>query len=112
MSMKSSGNERRFLPVVRQCWKAAADHHSKSIEKREKLLLLCLGQIEEAFRHVLGLALVALDCALQRQRFEVMHEARPHTQAPKWRRAEFVRGILRPGLDDAVAGPDVVQQKI
>jgi len=36
----------------------------------------------------------------------------PHTQAPKRRRAEFVRGILRPGLDDAVAGLDVMQQKI
>jgi hypothetical protein len=31
------------------------------------LLLLCLGQIEEALRHVLGLALVALDRALQGQ---------------------------------------------
>jgi hypothetical protein len=33
----------------------------------EELLLLCLGQIEEALRHVLGLALVALDRALQGQ---------------------------------------------
>src|SRR5690242_5214473 len=41
-----------------------------------------------------------------------MHKARPRAQAPKWRRAELVRSILRPGLDDAVAGPDVVQQKI
>ena len=55
------------LPVVRQGWEAAADHHSKRIEKREELLLLCLGQIEEALRHVLGLALVALDRALQGQ---------------------------------------------
>jgi hypothetical protein len=42
------------------------DHHSKRIEKRKELLLLCLGQIEEAFRHGLGLALVALDRILQR----------------------------------------------
>src|SRR6267378_6956500 len=41
-----------------------------------------------------------------------MHKARPRAQPPKWDRAELVRGILRPGLDDAVAGPDVVQQKI
>ena len=87
------------------------DHHSKRIEKREELLLLCLGQIEEAFGHVFGLALVALDCALQRQRCVVMHKARPSTQAPKWGRAELVRSILRPGLDDAVAGPDVCSRK-
>src|SRR6202007_1746354 len=48
-------DERRLLPVVRQGWEAAADHHSKRIEKREELLLMCLGQIEEAFDHVLGL---------------------------------------------------------
>src|ERR1700731_4603774 len=41
-----------------------------------------------------------------------MHKARPRAQPPKWSRAELVRSILRPGLDDAVAGPDVVQQKI
>src|SRR5438874_10416106 len=41
-----------------------------------------------------------------------MHKARPSAQTPKWSRAELVRSILRPGLDDAVAGPDVVQQKI
>src|SRR5438874_6871034 len=41
-----------------------------------------------------------------------MHKARPSAQPPKWSRAELVRSILRPGLDDAVAGPDVVQQKI
>src|ERR1700730_6088906 len=85
---------------------------SKRIEKREELLLLCLGQIEEVLRHVRGLALVALDRALQGQRFEVMHKPRPHAQAPKCRRAKFVRGILRPGLDDAVAGLEVMQQKI
>jgi hypothetical protein len=59
-------DERRLLPVVRQGWEAAADHHSKRMEKREELLLLCLSQIEEALRHVLGLALVALDRILQR----------------------------------------------
>ena len=59
-------NERRLLPVVRQGWEAAADHHSERIEKREELLLLCLSQIEEAFRHVLGLAPVALDRILHR----------------------------------------------
>src|SRR4029077_6124957 len=42
----------------------------------------------------------------------VMHKARPRAQPPKWSGAELVRSILRPGLDDAVAGPDVVQQKI
>jgi hypothetical protein len=31
-------------------------------------------------------------------------------RAPTW--SEFVRGILRPGLDDAVAGLDVMQQKV
>ena len=62
--------------------------------------------------HLLGLALVALDRTLQGQRFEIMHKARPHAQAPKWRRAQFVRSILRPGLDDAVAGLDVMQQKV
>src|ERR1700719_5052472 len=41
-----------------------------------------------------------------------MHKARPRAQTPRWSRTELVRGILRPGLDDAVAGPDVVQQKI
>ena len=41
-----------------------------------------------------------------------MHKARPHAQAPQWRRAEFVRGILRPGLDNAVAGLEVMQQEI
>jgi len=51
----SGGFERQLL-----------DHHSKRIEKREELLLLCLSQIEEAFRHVIGLALVALDRILQR----------------------------------------------
>ena len=101
-------DERRLLPVVRQGWEAAADHHSKRIEKREELLLLCLSQIEEALRHVLGLALVALDRILQRQRSVVMHKARPRAQPPKWSRAELVRSILRPGLDDAVAGADVV----
>src|ERR1700758_633117 len=75
-------------------WPESSDHRrtvitSKRIEKREELLLLCLGQIEEALRHVLGLGLVALDRALQRYRFEIMHKARPHAQAPKWSRAEF-----------------------
>src|SRR5712671_4330447 len=98
---------------IPRCWPGwRAVITSKRIEKREELLLLCLGQIEEALRHVLGLALVTLDRALQGQRFEVMHKARPHAEAPKCRRAEFVRGILRPGLDDAVASLDVVQQKI
>src|ERR1700730_15679824 len=41
-----------------------------------------------------------------------MHKARPRAQAPKWSRTELVRSILRPGLDNAVAGPDVVQQKV
>src|ERR1700730_16067166 len=63
-----------LVPVPR--WPESSDHRrtvitSKRIEKREELLLLCLGQIEEALRHLLGLALVALDCALQGQRFEI-----------------------------------------
>jgi predicted AlkP superfamily phosphohydrolase/phosphomutase len=55
---------------------------------------------------------VALDCALKGQRCMVMHKARPRAQPPEWGRPELVRGILRPGLNDAVASPDVVQQKI
>ena len=42
----------------------------------------------------------------------VMHKTWPHAQSPKGRRAQFVSGILRPGLDDAVAGLDVMQQKV
>ena len=88
------------------------DHPSKRIEKRDELLLLRLGQIEKAVGDVLGLALVPLDRALQGQRFEIMHKARPHAQTPEGRGAQFVSGILRPGLDDAIAGLDVVQQKV
>src|ERR1700761_1996177 len=55
---------------------------------------------------------MALDRALQGQRSEVMHKARPHAQTPEWRCAKFVGGVLRSSLDDAVAGLDVVQQKI
>src|ERR1700758_1723705 len=41
-----------------------------------------------------------------------MHKTRPHAQPPRGRRPQFVSGILRPGLDDAVAGLDVMQQKV
>ena len=64
--MKSSGTNGGYCRLFATVWEAAADHHSERIEKREELLLLCLSQIEEAFRHVLGLALVALDRILQR----------------------------------------------
>jgi hypothetical protein len=70
------------------------------------------GQIEEAFGDLFGLAFVPLDRVLKRQRLMVMHKTRPHAQASKWHGAEFVCRILRSRLDDAVAGPDVVQQKI
>jgi hypothetical protein len=88
------------------------DNPSKRIEKRDKLLLLRLGQIEKAVGDVFGLALVPLDRVLKGQRLVVMHKTRPHAQSPKGRGAQFVRGILRPGLDDAVAGLDVMQQKV
>ena len=84
----------------------------KRIEKSEELLPLCFGQIGKAVDHVLGLALVPLDRVLKGQRLMVMHKTRPHAQSPKGRGAQFVRGILRPGLDDAVAGLDVMQQKV
>ena len=42
----------------------------------------------------------------------VMHKTWPHARSPKGRGAQFVSGILRPGLDDAVAGLDVMQQKV
>ena len=87
------------------------DHPSKRIEKRDELLLLRLGQIEKAVGDVLGLAFVPLDRVLKGQRLMVMHQTRPHAQSPKGRRAQFVSGILRPGLDDAVAGLDVMQQE-
>ena len=93
-------------------WEQLLAGHSKGIEKREQLLLLRRGQIEEAFGDLFGLALVPLDRVLKGQRLMVMHKTRPHAQAPKWHGAEFVCRILRSGLDDAVAGPDVVQQKI
>ena len=60
--MKSSGTNGGYCRVSGRFERQPLDHHSKRIEKREELLLLCLSQIEEAFRHVLGLALVALDC--------------------------------------------------
>ena len=88
------------------------DHHSKRIEKRDELLLLRLDQFEKAIGDALSLALVPLDRVLKGQRLMVMHKTRPHAQSPKGRRAEFVCGILRPGLDDAVAGLDVMQQKV
>jgi len=88
------------------------DHPSKRIEKREELLPLCFGQIEKPLDHVRGLALVPLDRVLKGQRLMVMHKTWPHAQSPKGRGAQFVSGILRPGLDDAVAGLDVMQQKV
>src|SRR6201997_2772697 len=99
-------------PVSSEFARQPLDHPSKRIEKRDELLLLRLGQIEKAVGDVLGLAFVPLDRVLKGQRLMVMHKTRPRAQSPKGRRAQFVSGILRPSLDDAVAGLDVMQQKV
>ena len=52
------------------------------------------------------------DRAFQSQRSQVVHITRPHAQAPKRPSSKLVGCVLRTGLNDPVAGSDVMQQKI
>src|SRR4029077_20147307 len=50
-SARNRAGRMEVIAGCHRCGRQLLDHHSKRIEKREELLLLCLGQIEEAFRH-------------------------------------------------------------
>ena len=59
-----------------------------------------------------GLASVTFDGVFQGQRLEVVHVARMHAESPQRHGAQFIGGILRRILDDAVAGFDVMEQEV
>src|ERR1700732_662862 len=82
------------------------------LEKADDLLLVNVRQFPELSDDTLGLAFVPLDGILQRQRLEVVHESGAHAQAPKRRRAQLVRCILRPRLYDSITCFDVMQQEV
>ena len=84
---KTGDTRDHSCPVLIEFATQPPDHLSESIEKRDKLLLLRLGQIEKAVGDVLGLALVPHDRVLKGQRLMVMNKTRPHAQSPKGRRA-------------------------
>ena len=75
-------------------------------------MFLCRTQAAEAIAFLLGLTAVALDGVFQRQRFEVVHMPRMHAQSPEGHRPQFIGGICGRVLDDAIAGSDVMEQKI
>src|SRR6202035_1178211 len=82
------------------------------LEKADDLLFVSVRQFLELSDHVLALAFVALDGILQRQRLEVVHESGAHAQAPKRRRAQLIRCILRPRLHDSITCFDVMQEEV
>ncbi len=41
-----------------------------------------------------------------------MHETRLHADAPQWRCAQLVHRVLRPGLENPVTSPHIVQEEI
>ena len=75
-------------------------------------MLVLRGQVAEAVPFLFGFAVVAVDGAFEREGFEVVHVARMRAEAPERDGAQFVSGVLRGILDDAVAGADVVEEEV
>src|ERR1700751_1106695 len=81
-------------------------------QEGDQLLLFFGSQLVEAIGSLSCLALVTLDCIFQRERLEIMHIAGFRSESPERAGTQFVRGVRRAALDDAVAGPHVMQQEI
>src|SRR6266567_4896679 len=85
---------------------------SQGLQERHHLLLLVGAQIAKAFCDVPGFRFVATDCVVKSQGIQIMHEPRFDMQSPQRRRPKLIDSVRRAGLQDAVAGTDIVEQKI
>src|SRR6266850_209726 len=81
-------------------------------QEGDQLVLLGGGKTVEIVGHGLCLAAVPLNGVKEGGAAAVVQQLRAGTHSPKWRRAHFVCGFLAAGLNNAVTGPDVVEQEI
>src|SRR6266852_3510194 len=101
-------------------------------QKFEKRFLIGGLELFEFLGHVLGFTAMAEDGVEERKRSAVVHETRVQTDTPERSGADFIGGIvvfgdgeifpgdpvhvlavmLGHGLDDAVAGADIVEEKV
>src|SRR5216684_2466102 len=81
-------------------------------QEGDELVLLGGAKAVEIVGHGLCLAKVPLNGVIEGGAAAVVQQLSPSTHSPKWRRAHFVCGFLAAGLNNAVTGPDVVQQEI
>jgi hypothetical protein len=75
-------------------------------------LFLCGAESAEAIPFLFGLATVTFDGVFQRQGLAIVHMPRVHAKSPQRHGTQFVGGVLRRILHDAIAGSDVVQQEV
>jgi hypothetical protein len=70
------------------------------------------GKLLKALCHFVCLAAMPADGALQAERFQIVHVAWAHAKAPKRGGAKLVCGVRGTALNDAIARPDIVEQKV